>query len=154
MEKNWTLSHVVMVVRDMDKAIKRFQSIGIDTFGPEVILDRARYKKVEVYGKIPEPGTVVKMKVRNFKIGSLDLELLQPIEGDTFHTEFLKTKGEGVDNLEFIVDDLEKEKAELVEKGVPVALNATAVTDLGELNLAIFDTRNISSIFTELIQKS
>lgn len=61
-------------------------------------------------------GKKAKLIGRFLRIGSLDLELWQPIRGDTVQQEFLDSCGEGVNHIAFTVEDYDKEYANLVEK--------------------------------------
>ena len=37
-----------------------------------------------------------------FKMGSLEIELIQPLEGQSPHKEFLDSKGEGIHHIAFL----------------------------------------------------
>lgn len=37
----------------------------------------------------------IKLKIKIAKLGSAELELIQPVEGESLWKEFLETKGEG-----------------------------------------------------------
>ena len=151
MEENWKFDHVGVVVRDMDKAVEYYQSLGIGTFEPEVTVDRHTYKDLKIYGKTPDPDTIPKTKIRFGQIGSLRLELMQPIEGESFHNEFLDSKGEGIEHIGFTVDDLDKETAKLVDKGVPIIMSGK-IPAIGGLGIAHFDTRKVGNVIIELLQ--
>ena len=63
-------------------------------------------------------------KIAGVNFGGLDLELIQPVDGDSPHMEFLKNHGEGVQHIGFAVDDVDKEVKALKEKGAKVQLRA------------------------------
>ena len=54
------------------------------------------------------------------QMGPIRFELAQPVSGESVQKEFLETRGEGVNHLGFVVDNLEEEVAKLVEKGFKV----------------------------------
>jgi methylmalonyl-CoA/ethylmalonyl-CoA epimerase len=133
MESNWKFHHIGSVVRDVDEAVEYYQSLGIvDTATDHIIMEG---KKAKLVGRI-------------IYIGSLVIELWQPIRGETVQQEFLNSRGEGVNHIAFYVDDLDKERDKLVEKGIPVVFS---VRDQNGY-MAYFDARKVGNILIELIQ--
>ena len=129
MGNNWKFHHVAVVVRDMDKAVEYYQSLGIGIIEPEFI----------------DAGC----KFRNVQMGSMILELVQPIEGESAEKEFLNKRGEGVHHIGYSVDDFDKETAKLAEKGVSIIIGGKIPTGGG---WAYFDTRKGGNVIIELIQ--
>ena len=148
MESNWKLHHLTIEVRDLDKAVEHFQSLGVGTFQPEVTWDNITYyKDYKVHGKPAK--TTIKNRMRALQIGPLLIELFQPVEGETTHTEFLNSTGEGLSTLAFIVDDLTKETTRLMGKGFEVM--SSARTEKGAA-FNYFDTRKVGNVMIELIE--
>ena len=146
MENNWKLRTIIVAVKDMDKAVEHYQSLGIGPFSPESILDR---RTLYTDLKVSRPGDMTaKLKHRTAQLDSVRFELIQPVEEESFQKEFLDSRGEGVVDLSFIVDDLEEETAKLVEKGIPVILSATRESG----SIAIFDTRKVGNFYIQLVQ--
>ena len=148
MEKNWKFYGVGVIVRDIDKAIEHYKSLGIATTVSEVTevtLDKGAYPDLKMYGKPFDAQT--KLKVGTVQIGSISLVLVQPVEGESAHKEFLDSKGEGIQFITFIVDDFDKEVAELVGKGVPVVISGKSSTGEG---FAHFDIRKGGNVIIEL----
>jgi catechol 2,3-dioxygenase-like lactoylglutathione lyase family enzyme len=56
-------------------------------------------------------------------MGNIELELLQPLGGQSPYQEFLESKGEGIQHLTFAVDDLDKEVSKFIAQGVKVELS-------------------------------
>jgi len=148
MGKNWKLHHVGVAVEDIDKTIEYFQSLGIATFQPEFTIDNRTITDFKQYGKPVDAKT--KIKIRMVQVGSVTLELLQPVEGESLQKEFLSSKGEGVDHIAFTVNDLNKETAKLVEKGIPVILSGKYPPMAS--SFAYFDTRKVGNVIIELMQ--
>ena len=151
MENNWEFHHMAVVVRDMDKAVEYCQSLGIVTFDPdkpEFMLDSSTYTYYKVYGKTPD--TIDKTRMRFIQIGSFQLELVQPLEGEPIYKEFLKSKGEGVHHIAYIVDDLDEETAKLAKKGIPCITRVNLKTST---SFAYFDIRKVGNVIIELIQR-
>ena len=110
--------------------------MGIPTFQPQSTFDSSSINDVKVYGKSTKD--VIRAKARMMQIGPVTYELIQPVEGHGIYKESLDRRGEGVINLTFTVDDLEKETAKLVEKGVPVVFSGKPRTGNA---FAYLDTR-------------
>jgi len=133
MESNWKFNHIGTVVRDVDKAVEYYQSLGI--------VDEAT-------DRVTMEGKKAKLIGRFIHIGSLLIELWQPVRGETVQQEFLNSRGEGVNHIAFHVDDLDKEKDKLVEKGIPVVFSVKDENGY----MAYFDARKVGNILIELIQ--
>ena len=91
-----------------------------------------------------------KGKVAVAQMGPINIEVVQPIENALLQTKFLESKGEGINHISFLVDDLEKEEAKLRDKGLEVILSAKRTTGSGS---AYFDTRQVGGVFIELIKR-
>jgi catechol 2,3-dioxygenase-like lactoylglutathione lyase family enzyme len=137
---SWKLMQVGLVVRDMGKAVKRFSVLGFGPFAPK---------------KLP-PGTMewfrgkpfhVNVDVKATMVGNVELELCQPVSGQSPHQEYLDSKGEGIQHVMFAVDDLEKEIDRLTKQGATVLLRANF--DNGGLAYLDLDA---SGFIVELIQ--
>ncbi len=105
--------HIGLVVKDLDRAMGYLSSLGAGPFESSPwppIVDRMFRGK----------PTNVKLKVRFGPIGSLTVELIQPIEGECLAKEFADRKGEGVQHLGFVVDNLNEMVAELSKRGIEV----------------------------------
>lgn len=153
MENSWKFHHMAVIVRDVDKAVEYYQSLGIATIiGPEGIEDGGvadirTYPDLKAYGKPADASfNVIE---RTVWIGSLQLEFMQPIKGESTFKEFLDSKGEGVHHIAFTVDDFDKEVAELVEKGIPVVLSGTSLT-IGRFTH--FDISKVGDVILKLYQ--
>ena len=139
------VSHVGIVVRDMDQAVEYYQSLGIGPFQPSQKGHLATDRKV--YGK---PADGVKIKSRVAQIGPLYVELVQPVEGESLQKEFLEAKGEGINHLGFFVDDIDKEQAKLEAMGFRVLYRSRYRNGGG---CTYFDTGEVGGILLELIQR-
>ena len=151
MGKNWKLRTIIIAVRDMDKAVKHYESIGITGFSPEFLLDRS---KVYTDLKLLRPQDLEsKVSLRVADLGQVHLELLQPVEGESFQKEFIDKKGEGVVQIVFEVDDIEAETAKMIEKGFPIAVGGHRdVKERRNQDIAIFDTTKTGGVYIELVQ--
>ena len=101
---------------------------------------------MKAYGK---PANDFRLIVKSAMMGRVEFELIQPVSGESVLMEFLEKKGEGINHLAFLVDDIEKERVNLQKKGFNVVLEAKFV---GGGGFAYFDTNRVGNIHFELIQ--
>lgn len=138
--------HVGVIVRDMEKAIEYYQSLGIGPFKPsgaqagEVTIAEGMYR-----GKPYTAKTIISKG----QVGGIELELLQHVEGESLDKEFLKARGEGINHIAFLVDDIEEEVGKLVEKGFDVIFRIKFQEGGG---CAYFDTGKVGGVLIELVQ--
>jgi methylmalonyl-CoA/ethylmalonyl-CoA epimerase len=93
------MDHVAIAVNNLEEAARFYQEVmGLTLSGVEVV-------------------TAQKTKVGFFKIGELNIELVQPAEPDSPLVKFLESKGQGIHHICFEVDDVEAEVKEYLEKG-------------------------------------
>ena len=134
MEKDWNLNHLGFVVRDMNRAMKYYEQLGIADIGPEKVLQAYDGNQI---------------KVRIVKIGSLLLEFFEPDEGIGVSGRFLKERGEGINHMAFTVGDLEQEIEKLVGRGMKLMFRSED-PDFGRV--AYVDTGEIAGVVMELVQ--
>ena len=137
------IDQVGVVVRDIDKAVEYYSTFGIGPFEP---LNVSRFDRT-VYGKPADEN--YKNIVRVTQIGPVQLELVQPVSGESVQRDFLENRGEGVNHLGFFVDDLDKEVSKLVGKGFKVV---NSVKYVGGGGIAYIDSDKIGGLMFELIQ--
>ena len=138
------VDHIGVTVRDVEKAVRYYQALGIGPFEPvktDVITDR------KVRGK--PTGSGVWFKAQVAKMGEVKLELVEPIAGETYQTEFLQTKGEGISHLAFVVNDIDKAVAKLTKMGLAVLYSAKFLPSGG---CAHVETKEVGGFNIELIQ--
>ena len=140
----WKFTHIGVVVRDLDQAIEYFQSLlGIGPFTPnasEGVTDR------KVHGKPAK----IKLRGAGADLGSIKLEVLQPVEGNSVQKEFLDSKGEGINHIGFTVDNLEEEVKKLEERGFRAVSTGKIPPNGG---FAYMATEKVGGVMIELIQK-
>lgn len=81
------ISHIGIAVKDLDEAIKFYQSLGLT---------------LEAIEEVPSQ----KVKVAFFPVGATRIELLMPTSEDSPVAKFIEKKGEGIHHLALGVDDL------------------------------------------------
>ncbi|MFH1140387.1 MAG: VOC family protein [Chloroflexota bacterium] len=109
--------HVGVVVRNLDKTIKCLSStFGV---GPWDIRERHYSKEQVEVGRGP-----FAYKVAFAVMGSIELDLIEVLEGSTIHAEFLSTKGEGLHHIGFRVPDVNQVVDTLAQRGIGVLQSA------------------------------
>jgi len=131
-----SVDQIGIVVRDIDKVIASWSKLfGV---GPWTFRDLS-FKDAE--------GRPLKARLAFASLGSVQLELIQPVEGRIFHSEFLDKHGEGLHHLGFFVDDFEGEVNNLLAQGAKVLSS-------GPGSYAYFDTGGPGGVIYELINKN
>ena len=125
------LHHLSVVVRNMDEAIKFYESIGIGPFKDYPPLKE--YVKVNVQD---ETG-FFNLKFKIAQAGDIQIQLCQPGEGKSPYKDFLEKKGEGVYHLGFVVDNIDDSEASLKKLGLSVLSSGRRVDGSG---FSYFDT--------------
>ncbi len=114
------LSHIGIVVRDIDRAVEHYSSVfGLGPFTTEIydlpsFIYRGKMASARVKAAIAYSGAVF-------------IELVQVLEGETVHTEFLKEKGEGIQHVAFLVRNLDETLNELTKSGIEPAMRLPRV---------------------------
>jgi methylmalonyl-CoA/ethylmalonyl-CoA epimerase len=135
--------HIGVVVKDMNKTIERLTALGIGPFKPRIVPPDAK----ETYrGKPFIPGERVKIQIT--QIGNIELELIQPIKGESPHQEFLEQKGEGIQHLGFFIDNLKEEVDRLTAEGSTIMLTSQFKGGGGVTYLDL----NAAGLIVELVQ--
>lgn len=118
MPKNWKFAHAALVVKDIEKAAKTFEALGVGPFPPFLGGSGMPFSGKTVHGKLTEYD--MDLRIARSDLGGLTVELIQPLKGKSIYDEFLEEKGEGLHHLAFMVDDVDAEVAELEKKGFKV----------------------------------
>jgi len=58
-------------------------------------------------------------KIAEARVGAVQLELCQPIDGDSIYQDFLMEHGEGLHHLNFLVDNVDETTEILAKEGFP-----------------------------------
>jgi 4-hydroxyphenylpyruvate dioxygenase-like putative hemolysin len=140
----WARAYQVgVVVRDLDKAVAFYESVGIGPFeeGPSAhAVDR------RIYGQL-EPDAEVRGVIT--RIGDFEFELLQPVSGHSIQQEFLDKHGEGVVHICAHTDNLDRDIKTMTERGFAV-ISSAHLEDGGRF--AYFDTREYGGVIFELFE--
>ncbi len=115
---SWKILQVGLVVKDMDKSINRLSKLGFGPFIPKLLPKSTRPgpKAKPMLGKVDVQRTM---------LGNVELELCQPVSGESPHRDFLDAKGEGIQHILFSVPDLEAELDRFNKLGAKVLMHLT-----------------------------
>jgi methylmalonyl-CoA/ethylmalonyl-CoA epimerase len=133
---------VGIIVRDIEKARRNLEDIGIGPFGG---LDAPPTVRWEEGG---EPADV-RLKMQFAKIGPLEIELIEPVS-DCMQKEYLETHGEGIQHYSFFVDDIDEVVRYMAGKGYRVVQRGWRAAGGG---YAFFDTVDKCGFMLEIIQR-
>ncbi len=151
-ENNIRIGNLVQIgaiVNDLDATVKAFSEIlGL---GPFRFVEWPPDRPDIISTYYNEPG---KFKFREalIQIGSIELELIQPLEGDNIYSDFLNEHGQGLHHLRFDVNDPEEFikkmrhfDIEVIQSGSGTRLDTT---------WAYLGTENIFGFTVELMNKT
>ncbi len=140
------INQIGIVVKDMDKAIKYYESLGIGPF----VLNKSDYLLRELWGK-PVPSDTVTVKIAVAQLNEMQIELIQPVAQGTHWMEFLKKNGEGINHLGVHVDDIDEEETKLVNKGFKIIYRSRYKRPDGSLHGAAYiETGKVGGVLFEL----
>lgn len=128
---------VGIVVRDMDAALRYFtESLGV---GPWRVYEHGPVLSKAIFNGRPAAWNVL------IAFSPWDarpqIELIQPVSGDSVHHRFLDERGEGVQHYGMIPDDYDAACQNLMKRGVPCVQEAAGYGVSGDGRNAYFDTR-------------
>jgi methylmalonyl-CoA/ethylmalonyl-CoA epimerase len=111
------VNHLGIVVKDLKMTIQRLESLGLgpfERFNPESF--------PPLIGEVMFRGKPLRSKTRmsKVKVGDVELEIFQPVEGESPWKEFLDSHGEGIHHIGFLVDDLAGEVDKLAGQGAHI----------------------------------
>ncbi len=138
---------VCILVRDLDATMKNFyERFGV---GPWQIYTYDK-KFVPNQTRNGEP-TEYSSRIGLANIGNLRIELIQPLEGDTVYTDFIKKHGYGVQHLGVLVENMEESLAKAKEAGLTMTMDGSGFGPDGDGHYAYLDTEDLVGTTLELI---
>lgn len=126
-----TLHHLSLVVRDINAAVRFFESVGVGPFTEYPPM--AEYTRLNV----PDKDGFFDILIRCAQIGPVQLQLVEPGKGRSIYKDFLEKNGEGVFHLGFVVPDIDAAEAEA--KGMGLAVISSGRRENGS-GFSYFDT--------------
>jgi catechol 2,3-dioxygenase-like lactoylglutathione lyase family enzyme len=110
------VTQVGLIVRDVEETAKAYAEVfGVDV--PQWFLtDPEDVAQTRYHGQ-PTPA---RAKLAFFDMGSIQLELIEPVGGPSTWQEFLDAHGEGVHHIAFVVEGMGEQVDLLGRKGMPL----------------------------------
>jgi methylmalonyl-CoA epimerase len=140
-----TLAQVAIVVKDIEEASKRYSELlGLPL--PKVIVTEPGLSVNMTYKGQPSNAQT---KLAFFNLGQVQLELIEPMGGDSTWQEALDKNGEGVHHLAFWVEGMQRSVDFLRDKGIPMIQRG----DMGEGQYAYFDGEEKLGVALELLER-
>ncbi len=136
-----------IVVRDIQASMEHYwRVLGI---GPwKVYTNGPHLRNVTYHGR---PASY-RVRVALAHTEALVYELIQYLEGDSIHRDFLAAQGEGIEHVGIYVPNLDEPLARLRSQGVTVLQSADGLGAIGDGRYAYLDTRGTLGVVLELIQ--
>ncbi|MFC2020908.1 VOC family protein [Chloroflexota bacterium] len=131
-----------IVVKNIDETIKFYeQTFGFSHFEIKYVdfTDATYYGKTAGY----------RGKRAFFHLGPIEIELIELVDGQTIHEDFIKEHGEGLHHIGFEVKDLGRSKKNAEEAGLEITQGFTRPDGSG---FAYMDTDKTGGVIFELIQ--
>ncbi len=149
MPGQYTISQIGIVVKDLDSALEHYwRDAGI---GPWNIYTTGAPPLRCIYHGHPAQYTV---RLATAKSGSLQMELIEYISGETIHRDFQVSGREGIEHMGIYVPDLEQALQPYQELGIGILQRADGLGVKGDGRYAYLDTEPIFGTILELIQSS
>jgi hypothetical protein len=133
---------VGIIVKDVEDTARKLEKmIGI---GPFEILE-PDYRDLTFQGRVGK----FKVKIGLARAGPVQIELMQPLYGETIYDEFTQRKGYGLHHLGIKTDNMEQSVKEMQEKGFRVIQSGNRPG----VKWAYLNTENEVGVVFELIEK-
>jgi methylmalonyl-CoA/ethylmalonyl-CoA epimerase len=107
------LHHVCIVVKDIEAAVRYYESVGI---GPWTQFPSMDGFVLDGYDR----DSFLKLTYKFANLENIQLQLCQPGEGDTPQKRFLESHGEGVFHLGFAVPDVDVAESNALGAGLSI----------------------------------
>jgi catechol 2,3-dioxygenase-like lactoylglutathione lyase family enzyme len=140
-----TVAQIAIVVKDIEAASRRYSEIfGLPV--PNVIVTAPGDEVHQTYRGKPSNAQA---KLAFFNLGQVQLELIEPMGGESIWQEVLDRKGEGPHHIAFWVEGMQKSVDFLKSHHAPMVQRG----DMGEGQYAYFDSEDSLGIALELLER-
>ncbi|MBJ7601907.1 MAG: methylmalonyl-CoA epimerase [Candidatus Dormibacteraeota bacterium] len=128
------ISHLGLAVRDLDEAIQLYEQV----FGVKVS-----------HRWVAEQD---RMEAAAFKIGEVEIELMQPLGEDSPVGRFIDKRGEGIHHIAYKVADVQKALSEARANGLETIDQVPRRGGDGKTKIGFLHPRSTHGVLTELEQ--
>jgi methylmalonyl-CoA/ethylmalonyl-CoA epimerase len=128
------VDHIGVAVNSIDTALKFFKdTLGLKLEGSETVAEQ-------------------KVTTSFLPVGDTEVELLQSTAPDGPIAGFIEKKGEGVQHIAFMVDNIEEALKELQDKGIRL-IDKVPRMGAGGKKIAFLHPKDTNGVLVELCQK-
>jgi methylmalonyl-CoA/ethylmalonyl-CoA epimerase len=106
-----------LIVRDIEATARAYAAL----LGVDVPAWSLTGPLEEAHTRYRGEPTAARAKLAFFRLGNLQIELIEPVGGPSTWREFLDTHGEGVHHIAFTVEGMQEQVAGLEAHGMPLA---------------------------------
>lgn len=139
------LGQVGIVVKDLERTMEYYQEVfGI---GPWVVSEGG-----VVWCKRKGEEVDINRNVALAQAGTVQIELVELIEGESIHKEFLGERGEGVHHLGFFVSDFDRRLEAAEKEGIEVLQQGLIKQKGLTVKYAYLDTTEVGGVIIEFIE--
>ena len=143
------VAQVAILVPDLDAAVENYyKNFGI---GPWhfYTYEQPLVKKMSYHGK---PANY-RMRLALSYFGTLRVELIQPLEGDTVYADFIREHGYGVHHFGLLVEDMPQALEQARASGLEMTMDGSGYGLDGDGHYAYLDTEAQLFVTLELIER-
>jgi len=143
------IDQVAILVPDLMNAVEQYyKKFGI---GPWHIYTYKNplVSKMTYYGETAD----YQMRIGLSYIGSMRIELIQPLEGESIYSDFIKKQGYGVHHFGIVVEDMSEALRQASEAGYQVIMDGSGFGLEGDGHYAYLDTEVSLGVTLELISR-
>jgi methylmalonyl-CoA/ethylmalonyl-CoA epimerase len=128
------ISHLGLAVRDLDAAVRLYQGV----FGLE--LERRWVAESE------------QMEAASFRVGDMEIELMQPLREESPVGRFISRRGEGIHHVAYKVDDVAEALRAAEGAGVQAIDESPRTGGDGRTLIGFLHPKSVHGVLTELEQ--
>jgi methylmalonyl-CoA/ethylmalonyl-CoA epimerase len=129
------INHIAIAVRSLEEHIPFYRDVlNLEHRGTEIVEDQ-------------------KVRLAVFRVGEVQIELLEPTEADSPIAAFIEKRGEGMHHISYQVDDIERQIAELKQKQVRM-IDETPRSGAQGSRIAFLHPKSSAKVLTELTQEN
>jgi hypothetical protein len=143
------VAQICIIVPNLDKAVENYwHTFGVGpwhiyTYGKPLVKRMTRHGRPAEY----------RMRVALSYIGSMRIELIEPLEGDTVYAEFVREHGYGVHHLGVLTDDMDASLQRAGEAGLAMTQDGAGFGPDDDGHYAYLDTEALIGTTIELIER-
>lgn len=140
-----------MVVRDLKTTLKNLEEIlGI---GPFQVVEfppaGEKNVKMEYHGE----HAPFRAKFCFFDLGNIEIEVIQPLEGETIWDEFLEKKGPGLHHIKFLLPTHGPTREHMKERGIGISQMGASVGKNSGKEWVYYDTEELIGFAVETMNE-